>query len=83
MGVDLPGEYWCCLENGQQARMAIPARTLLGSIGSVPPLLAGALATLCYAGSFIAVRDVAGVVPPAAAGGTTPATSRTAMKLPA
>jgi drug/metabolite transporter (DMT)-like permease len=46
--------------------MANPARTLLGSIGSVPPLLAGALATLCYAGSFIAVRDVAGVVPPAA-----------------
>tara|TARA_E500000331_G_scaffold919_1_gene927 strand:+ start:178 stop:1113 length:936 start_codon:yes stop_codon:yes gene_type:complete len=34
-------------------------------ITSVPPLLAGAMAMLCYSGSFIAVRDVAGVVPPA------------------
>lgn len=38
---------------------------IVKSISSLPPLLAGALAMLCYSGSFIAVRDVAGVVPPA------------------
>ena len=30
-----------------------------------PPLLAGPLAMLCWAGSIVVVRDVAGVVPPA------------------
>lgn len=39
---------------------------IVSAISSVPPLLAGTMAMLCYAGSFIAVRDVAGVVPPAA-----------------
>jgi drug/metabolite transporter (DMT)-like permease len=38
---------------------------IVQSITSMPPLLAGAMAMLCYSGSFIAVRDVAGVVPPA------------------
>jgi drug/metabolite transporter (DMT)-like permease len=46
--------------------MPTPTRKIISSITSLPPLLAGVLAMLCYAGSFIAVRDVAGVVPPAA-----------------
>ena len=33
---------------------------------ALPPLLAGAMAMLCWAGTFIVVRDVAGIVPPAA-----------------
>ncbi len=31
-----------------------------------PPILAGIMAMLCYAGTFIVVRDFAGVIPPAA-----------------
>lgn len=46
--------------------MTNPTQKILTSIGSLPPLLAGTMAMLCYSGSFIAVRDVAGVVPPAA-----------------
>ena len=70
-----------------------------------PPILAGVMAMLCYAGTFIVVRDFAGVIPPAAitflrctialaramvqrrnviaAGGMTPAKSRTTIKVPA
>lgn len=33
---------------------------------SLPPALAGAMAMLCFAGTFIVVRDVAGLIPPAA-----------------
>lgn len=39
---------------------------IVSAVSSLPPLLAGTLAMLCYSGSFISVRDVAGVVPPAA-----------------
>ena len=31
-----------------------------------PPIIAGSLAMVCYAATFIAVRDFAGVIPPAA-----------------
>lgn len=42
------------------------SQKIVNTVSSLPPLLAGALAMLCYSGSFISVRDVAGVVPPAA-----------------
>lgn len=45
--------------------MSNPTQKIIHSISTLPPFLAGVLAMLCYAGTFVSVRDVAGIVPPA------------------